>query len=131
MAKTQTRTFSDISLGFGTNPVTADVVEVTGENAVKTAIRNLINTKNFDRPFHPEIGCGIHNLLFENFTPLTLELAKRTVFDILKAYEPRAVVTNIRIGETQDSNELTVTVEFKLVNSDKPLTVTTILNKAR
>jgi phage baseplate assembly protein W len=131
MAQKNIRTFSDISLGFGSNPVTADVVEVTGEDAVKTAIRNLISTKNFDRPFHPEIGCGIHNLLFENFTPLTLELAKRTVFDILKAYEPRAVITNIRIGETQDLNELTVTVEFKLVNSDKPLTVTTILNKAR
>ena len=126
-----TRTFSDINLNFKSHPSTADVVKVVDEDAVKGAIRNLIQTKNFDRPFHPEIGCAIHNLLFDNFTPLTLQLARRAVEDILKAYEPRAEIIDIIVSNSQDQNELNVTVVFKIVNTDKPLKVTTLINRNR
>jgi phage baseplate assembly protein W len=131
MVTRNTRIFSDISLGFGTNPSTADVVQVTNEDAVKSSIRNLISTKNFERPFHPEIGCQLHSLLFENFTPVTIEMAKRMVADVLRAYEPRANILDIRVADSQDNNELVITVIFTLINSDRPVTVTTILDKAR
>jgi|APGre2960657404_1045060.scaffolds.fasta_scaffold89024_2 phage baseplate assembly protein W len=131
MVTRNTRIFSDISLGFGTNPATADVVQVTNEDAVKSSIRNLISTKNFERPFHPEIGCQLHSLLFENFTPVTIEMAKRMVADVLRAYEPRANILDIRVADSQDNNELVITVIFTLINSDRPVTVTTILDKAR
>jgi hypothetical protein len=131
MVTRNTRTFSDISLGFGSNPATADVVQVTNEDAVKSSIRNLISTKNFERPFHPEIGCQLHSLLFENFTPVTIEMAKRMVADVLRAYEPRANILDIRVADSQDNNELVITVIFTLINSDRPVTVTTILDKAR
>jgi phage baseplate assembly protein W len=131
MVTRNTRIFSDISLGFGTNPATADVVQVTNEDAVKSSIRNLISTKNFERPFHPEIGCQLHSLLFENFTPVTIEIAKRMVADVLRAYEPRANILDIRVADSQDNNELVITVIFTLINSDRPVTVTTILDKAR
>jgi phage baseplate assembly protein W len=131
MVTRNTRTFSDISLGFGTNPATADVVQITNEDAVKSSIRNLISTKNFERPFHPEIGCQLHSLLFENFTPVTIEMAKRMVADVLRAYEPRANILDIRVADSQDNNELVITVIFTLINSDRPVTVTTILDKAR
>lgn len=126
-----TRIFSDINLNFRSHPATADVVKVEDEEAVKSAIRNLISTKNFDRPFHPEIGCGIHQLLFENFTPLTLQLARKAVEDILRAYEPRADIIDIIVSNTEDQNELTITVIFKIVNSDKPIKVTTLINRNR
>lgn len=131
MATRNTRIFSDISLGFGSNPATADVIQVTNEDAVKSSIRNLISTKNYERPFHPEIGCQIHSLLFENFTPVTLEMAKRMVFDTLRAYEPRARILDIIVADSEDNNELRITVVFTLQNNDKPVTVTSILNKAR
>jgi len=131
MVTRNTRIFTDISLGFGSNPATADVVQVTNEDAVKASIRNLISTKNFERPFHPEIGCQLHTLLFENFTPVTIEIAKRMVADVLRAYEPRANIQEIRVADSQDTNELIITVIFTLINSDRPVTVTTILDKAR
>ena len=127
----KTKTFVDISLGFKAHPATADITRVEDEEAVKTSIRNLISTKNFDRRFHPEIGCGIHNLLFENFTPVTVEIAKRMVAEVLFAYEPRAEILDIAVKDSVDNNELNITVEFKLLNSERPVKVTTILNKAR
>ena len=130
MANT-TRTFSDINLNFTSHPSTADIVKVEDEDAVKNAIRNLIQTKNFDRPFHPEIGCAIHQLLFDNFTPLTLQLARKAVEDILRAYEPRADILDIIVAETQDQNELNISVIFKLLNSDKPIKVSTLITRNR
>jgi phage baseplate assembly protein W len=128
---TKTRTFSDFNFNFTSHPATADIVKVQDEEAVRSAIRNLIQTKNFDRPFHPEIGCGIHNLLFDNFTPLTIQLAKKAVGDILRAYEPRAEILDIQVTSPQDSNDLSITVIFRLINSDNPVKVTTILNRTR
>jgi phage baseplate assembly protein W len=126
-----TRTFTDFNFNFTPHPATADIVKVQDEEAVRSAIRNLIQTKNFDRPFHPEIGCGIHNLLFDNFTPLTIQLARKAVGDILRAYEPRAEILDIQVTSPQDSNDLTITVIFRLINSDNPVKVTTILNRTR
>ena len=127
----KTRTFADFNFNFTSHPATADIVKVEDEDAVRSAIRNLIQTKNFDRPFHPEIGCGIHNLLFDNFTPLTIQLAKKAVGDILRAYEPRAEILDIQVTSPQDSNDLSITVIFRLINSDNPVKVTTILNRTR
>jgi phage baseplate assembly protein W len=126
-----TRTFADINFNFTSHPSTADIVKNEDEEAVKGAIRNLISTKNFDRPFHPEIGCGIHNILFDNFSPLTIQLARKAVGDILRAYEPRAEILDIQVTSPQDSNELQITVVFRLINADNPLKVTTILNRTR
>jgi phage baseplate assembly protein W len=125
------RTYSDINFNFTSHPATLDIVKNEDEEAVKGAIRNLIQTKNYDRPFHPEIGCAINNLLFDNFTPLTIQIAKKAVADILRAYEPRAEIIDILVGATQDQNELTVTVIFKLLNTENPVKVTTILNRNR
>ena len=125
------RTFADLNFNFTTHPSTADVVKVEDEEAVKNSIRNLIQTKNFDRPFHPEIGCGIHNLLFDNFTPLTIQLARKAVEDVLRAYEPRAEILDIQVTSPADSNELQITVTFRLINADNPIKVTTILDRAR
>ena len=65
------RTFKDLDLDFGLNPVTKDVNKLTDAEAIKRSVRNLINTNHFERPFHPEIGGNVRALLFENMTPLT------------------------------------------------------------
>lgn len=125
------RTFSDLNLTFGMHPSTGDVLKRYDEDAVKNSVKNLILTKNFERPFHPEIGCQLYNLLFENFDAITAELARRTIESVITAYEPRARLIDIRIEQTDDINEMAVTVEFMMINNDRPLTVTTFLNRAR
>ena len=38
-------------------------------NAVKQAVKNLILTNHYEKPFHPEIGSNLRGMLFENITP--------------------------------------------------------------
>ena len=89
MATRNTRQFTDLNLMFTKHPATADVTKKIDEEAVKSSIRNLISTKNYERPFHPEIGCQIYSLLFENFNPITVQVMKRTIFQVIEKYEPR------------------------------------------
>lgn len=125
------RTFSDINLLFTANPATADITKVIDENAVRAAVRNLILTKNYERPFHPEKGCQITSLLFENFTPITKSAMEQTVRDVLEKFEPRARLTEVVVSDKPDENSVDVTVRFAINNIDRPVTITTTLTRAR
>lgn len=127
----KTRQFTDFNLLFTAHPSTRDITIKTDEDAVKASIRNLISTNNFERPFHPEIGCQIYGLLFENLNPLTLQVMKQTVIDVIDKFEPRAVVLDVLINDSIDKNSIDVDVIFRLVNSEKPVTIKTAITRAR
>jgi phage baseplate assembly protein W len=125
------RTFSDLNLLFTVNPATRDITKRFDEEAIKASVRNLIQTKNFERPFHPEIGCQLNNLLFENLTPPVFQLMKKTVFDVLEKFEPRIVVLDVLAQQRPDNNELDVTIIFKIINSERPITLKTTIQRVR
>ena len=82
------RKFRDIDLDFQRNFVTNDVAVVEDVIAIKRAVKNLVQTNFYERPFHPELGCGVRQLLFENFTPLTAIYMRRKIEEVLTNYEP-------------------------------------------
>lgn len=125
------RQFSDLNLLFTPHPVSADVVRTFDEEAIKTSIRNLILTRNYERPFHPEIGCQIYSLLFENLTPITVQIIKKTIIDVINKFEPRALVTNINIAGDVNSNSIDIEITFKIINSERPVTFRTSITRAR
>ena len=59
------RSFRDLDLDFTRNAVTNDVNVVEDVISVKRAVKNLVQTNFYERPFQPELGCGIRELLFE------------------------------------------------------------------
>jgi phage baseplate assembly protein W len=127
----KTRTFSDLNLLFTTNPVTADVTKKFDEEAVKASVRNLVQTKNFERLFHPEIGCQVYSMLFENITPQTLSVIEQTVFDVINKFEPRVVVLDVKPQQVSDENSLNIDIVFRIINSDQPITVTASVQRVR
>ena len=130
-SKKSVRTFKDLDLDFTRNIVTNDVVKIEDVNAVKRSVRNLIQTNHFERPFHPELGCGIRELLFENFTPLTGIFIRRKVEEVITNYEPRARLSQVTVNEQPDRNAIAVTVYFYVMNMPEPVSVTTLLQRIR
>jgi phage baseplate assembly protein W len=126
-----TRTFSDLNLLFSINPATRDVTRRVNEEAIKASVRNLIQTNNFERPFHPEIGCQLFSLLFENITPVTYQVIKKTVFDVIEKFEPRVTVIDVKIQETPDNNAIELDLIFKINNSERPITLKTLIKRVR
>ena len=131
MATRNSRQYSDFSLLFSSHPATGDVVKKYDEEAVKQSIRNLISTRHYERPFHPEIGCQIHGLLFENFSPITAQVMKKTIFDVINKFEPRVTILEVKIRERVDTNDLSCDIIFRLNNSDRPVTLTTLITRVR
>jgi len=130
-SKKSVRTYKDLDLDFTRHPVTNDVVKIEDVDAVKRSVRNLINTNFYERPFHPELGCGVRELLFENYTPLTGIFIRRKVQEVLDNYEPRARVSGIAVNEQPDRNAIDVQVNFYVLNLPNPVSITTTLQRIR
>ena len=125
------RRFRDIDLDFNRNAVTNDVNVVEDVIAIKRAVKNLVQTNFYERPFQPELGCGVRELLFENFTPMTGIFLKRKIEEVLINYEPRIDLQNVRVDDDQDNNRLVVDIYFYVVGVPGPQVVTTFLQRLR
>jgi len=125
------RRFRDIDLDFNRNTVTNDVNVVEDVIAIKRSVRNLVQTNFYERPFHPELGCGVRGLLFENFTPLTMIYMKRKIEEVLVAYEPRIALTAVNVDDDQDRNRLVVDIHFRIIGVEGPQVVSTFLQRIR
>ena len=125
------RKFSDIDIDFTRNVVTSDVLRVEDVIAVKRAVKNLVQTGYYERPFQPELGCGIRELLFENFTPMTKVFLQNKITEVLENYEPRINLQSVKVDDDQDSNRLVVYIYFYVVGVPEPQTVQTFLQRLR
>ena len=130
-SKRNSRSFRDIDLDFARNTVTNDVNVVEDITAVKRAVKNLVQTNFYERPFQPELGCGIRELLFEPFTPLTKVFLERKIEEVIINHEPRVSLQNVGVDDDQDRNRLVVDIYFYVVGVPGPQQVQTFLQRAR
>ena len=114
--KRSSRIYKDLNLNFTANLVTGDVATVTDVIAVKRSVRNLLLTNHYDRPFHPEIGSNIQNILFQNFGPITGNQLSRAIEEMLANFEPRARVETVECYPLMDQNKYDVRIYFYVEN---------------
>ena len=120
------RQYKDLDLFFGTKQASNDINKVTDIQAVKRSIRNLVLLNHYEKPFHPEIGSGVRDILFEPMTPLTSHSLMVEIEDVIENFEPRAKLVGVRALPNLDRNEYEVTVEFYVVNAPTELVDLTI-----
>jgi len=120
------RQYKDLDLFFSRKNGTNDIEKITDIEAVKRSVRNLVLTNFYEKPFHPEIGSGIRDMLFENMTPITAVVLARKVEDVIENFEPRARLIGVRALPNLDRNEYEVTIEFFVVNTPTELVDMTV-----
>ena len=113
--------YKDLNLNFTKHPIRKDVTPLTGAAAVKRSVRNLVQYGHFEKPFHPEIGSGIRDLLFENMTPITAIILSRKIEDVINNFEPRVNLVGVRAQPDLDRNLYEVSIEFYVVNQPTEL----------
>lgn len=128
---TTTRLFSDIDLSFVPHPSTGDLRVRYDDNAIKNAVKNLILTRHYERPFHSEIGSNVTNMLFELATPATVVLLKQEIADVIKNFEPRVDLQTVDVAFSSDEHTLLVSLVFTIKNTTRPITVQLTLNRTR
>lgn len=112
------RQYSDLDLSFAARTVTdGDIYKKTDAAAVKQAIKTLLLTNRFEKPYRPEFGGNLGGLLFSLADEETgSEIADRVKKSISR-YEPRAEILSLRVTSTPDFNSVRVRIEFRVINT--------------
>ena len=123
--------YSDIDFTFTKKPVGADVALSYDTQAVTRSIRNLLNTKNYDRLFNPDLGSQITGLLFENMSSVVSATMESMIVNMIRNYEPRALLEKVSVTAVPDKNAYSVSITFFIENATLPTNVTILLERNR
>ena len=126
------QTFKDLSVTFKKHPVTDDLVAVKDKAAIVQAIQSILLTRKGERPFQPELGCDIQDLLFEPLDFASAGAIKQEIRETVDRYEPRVTVTEIICQPDFNNNGYNVEIQFILIGrEDTPVAVEFILERTR
>ena len=126
------RQWKDLDLFFQRKTSNKDINKVTDVQAVKRSVRNLVLLNHYEKPFHPEIGSGVRDMLFELMTPITAVILATHVEDVIENFEPRARLVGVRADPDLDRNAYDLTIEFYVVNVPTELvTLQVMLERVR
>lgn len=114
------RAFKDISLSFDRHPVTNDLLVLKNENAIKKAVRNLVQTIPTERFFNSLLGSEVRSKLFDLCYFGTASSIQREIEITLQNFEPRIDDVSIEVLPRPDTNEFEVDVFFNIVGQDFP-----------
>ena len=126
-----TKLYSDIDFTFTRKPVTNDVALSYDSQAIIRSVRNLLQTKHYDRPFNPGLGSNMELMLFEPISPSTSSSIESEIRNTIKNYEPRVVLKDIKVLPREDKDAYEATLTFFLENATLPTTITLLLERNR
>lgn len=124
-------TFTDIDLDFIPHPVSGDITVLKNSDAVKRSIRNLLFTGLYERPFNPNMGGNLKQLLFEPSTPITAVSLRTYILDTIALYEPRVTVVDLQVSLDSDELGYNVHLVFAIDNISQVDTLNVFLERIR
>lgn len=123
--------YADLDLSLVPHPNKKDIIPLTDVDAVKNAVKNLILTSPYERPFQPFLGSRIKSILFENSTPNTQFLLRQYISDVIENYEPRVDSVYVEVEDDSDNNAYYVTVSFNVINVNTTANLQLYLERVR
>lgn len=123
--------YSDLDLSLIPHPNKKDIIPLTDVDAVRNAVKNLVLTSPYERPFQPELGSRIKSLMFENADANTEFLLAKYIKEILVDYEPRIDDIFVEIQDDSDNNAYYVTISFNVISVDTTADVRLYLERIR
>ena len=109
------RSFKDVNISFGKNPVTKDTAIVKNENAIKQAIKNLVLTRPGEKHFQPEMGSEVYTLLFEPLDDFTAETIQDEIINTINGNEDRVSLESVICEVDEERNGFEVEIEYRIV----------------
>jgi phage baseplate assembly protein W len=115
MATRVSRSFKDFNISFKKHPITNDLISITNESAIKNAVINLVRTRIGERFFQNNLGTDVENSLFELQTSEIYFKLENEINQVLKNFEPRIFVNDIKVIFPDDTNEIEVKITYNII----------------
>jgi len=112
--------FKDISMSFGSNPLTNDLIALKNENAIARSVRNIVMTLPGEKPFNPDFGSNVSALLFENMDEVTSSLIVDEIRTSIDNYEPRVELLSVDVNPDFEGNSYDVGIVYIIIGADIP-----------
>ncbi len=154
------KTFKDISLSFTSNPLTADITVLRNDRAINNSIKNIVLFLPSEVPFNRDIGSNVQTYLFDLVDEATAGLLALEIRRAIEFCEPRVTFAPVDPGSLTaqsymetiisesdllpiqddlgvsvvsrlDQNEFLVIVKYRIVGTEKQITVEQILTPTR
>jgi predicted component of type VI protein secretion system len=58
-------------------------------------------------------------------------MLRQVIFDVVNNFEPRVQLTEVDVNVSDENNAIYITIEFKIVNTERPLTLDLTLERTR
>jgi len=121
----------DLDLSLKIHPIRKDIIPLKDDAAIKNAVKNLLVSNFYERPFSQDKGANLRGLLFEPADAITRISIKENIRQVIKKYEPRVLIKNIIVKEKADQNAYFVKVFFKIKEFDTSESVEIILRRLK
>jgi phage baseplate assembly protein W len=122
------RWFTDFDINMKLHPNSGDVVLKYDLQSVSRALKNLIQTNHYERPFKPSLGLNLRSMLFELDMTHT-KVLENDIKELINNYEPRATITSVIAASRGHS--LNVLLQYAVGNDSQPHELDIILERVR
>jgi len=122
--------YSDIDIMFTAHPISGDITTKKDSDAVKRAVRNIILTNDYERPFKPNFGANLRAQLFELQGIGSKKRIASDISDALSALEPRIRNVRVTFGE-EKANSVDVRISYTIINGLGQSAVDFTVNRVR
>jgi len=127
----RTKGYRDLDLKLILHPFRNDITPLKDSEAIKNAVRNLILTNFFERPFQPQIGANLKALLFEPMDTITTISIRESIEDVILESEPRIRLIKINVTPVPDQNNYNIQVKYLIRQSNEIGQVNIVLKRIR
>lgn len=107
--------YRDLDLRLIPHPLTGNINPLEEVNAVKRSLYNLMLTELKERPFNMQFGTPIGGMLFNLHQLNSLDIEDQ-INRSIELFEPRAIVKDVIILNSPDSNSIEVSIQFSVRN---------------
>lgn len=128
---TLTKIYSDLDLTFNRQPVSGDVSMVFDNRSVINAVKHLLMTNFYERPWQPSLGSNITSLLFEPIEKESESIIKQEIYNTINNFEPRVSIDYINVSANEEQNGYDITLSFFIGNNTQPTEISVFLERNR
>lgn len=130
ITSSRNKVYKDLDLAFANRP-SGDIYKKSDAAAVKQAIKNLLLTNRYEKPFRPNFGAGLNEFIFSLSTEIDEVDVKERIRDVIRIYEPRAAVQGVTVNVRDDYNVVDVNVVFQVISTREVAEITVSLVRLR
>ena len=123
--------YKDLDLNFNLNPLSRDINILSGDDAVRRSVRNVVLYNFLEKPFNPRFGGNVIRRLFDQLDPIAVYSVQKQISEAIKQNEPRANLISVDLKLEFDRNYLDVDIVFKVKNSPQPVVLNITLERVR